>query len=84
MKREYRVNGRNGHFAVDEHTDQGSGVRTMISGQTRKTAEWIAGALEDAYRRGREDATADVSRETEPPYPGPHPMRAPGSDPSAD
>jgi hypothetical protein len=64
------VNGRNGAFAVDEHTDQDSGARSMIAGQTRKDAEWIRSILADAYRRGREDQAADVSRETEPPYIG--------------
>jgi hypothetical protein len=60
MKRTYIVNGRNGHFAVDEHNDQGSGVSgPWFTGVTRRVADRVAAALNKAYQDGREDQAAD-------------------------
>ena len=64
MKRTYRVQGRYGYWAVDEHSDQGSGVRGPLAIlKTRKLADQVAEALNQAYAHGGQDA-ADVSRET--------------------
>jgi hypothetical protein len=59
MKRTYLVNGRNGHFAVDEHNDQNSGVSGPMFIGTRKQAVTVADALNKAYQDGREDQAAD-------------------------
>jgi hypothetical protein len=59
MKRTYLVQGRNGHFAVDQHNDQNSGVTDMITGVTRAVATRVAAALNAAYTDGRTDQATD-------------------------
>jgi hypothetical protein len=60
--RTYEVQSRNGYHAVDFN----DGASTAIAGVTRKVAEVVAGACNDAYRHGchdgRRGAAAEVKR----------------------
>lgn len=78
--REWRVQGRNGRWYVDEARIGESGVRsTVFVSNRRQDAQTVAYALNAAYAAGMLDL-AEVSRETVPhpdagrskpcPYPG--------------
>lgn len=65
MNRTYRIQGRNGHFAVDEHNSNDTGVTGPLFTGTRKDAQRVADALNGAYLAGRQDAGRDIARAAE-------------------
>lgn len=52
--RTWRVEGRNGYYAVDEFVN-GKCLRMVVAVKNESTAELIAGALAEAYKHGQEE-----------------------------
>lgn len=63
MKREYVASGRNHATWVDQFREGSSGTWGTSVGPfaSRKLAESVARALNEAYEGGREEASADLS-----------------------
>jgi len=55
IRREYRVEARYGHFAVDEYHEDGSCLRTVATGLTKKRATQLANSIVDALFYFRRD-----------------------------
>lgn len=60
--RKYVSQRRNGYGAVDEFDGEGRCLRTIMAGiKPAKDADTIAGQLNEAYWRGRNDAYGDAN-----------------------
>jgi hypothetical protein len=61
--RTYVASGRNGYWAVDQYRPQRSGgtYGNALIFRTRKDADKVAAALNEAYEAGRSDVMAEVT-----------------------
>lgn len=62
MARTYEVQGRNGHYMIDEYHGEASRATYGTTGPfaTRKLADHVAGAMTQAYRHGRDDLSLEI------------------------
>lgn len=71
LNRWWEVQGRNGYWAIDEYRTvegepQNRGTYGTVAVSRKKEAELVCGALNEAYRHGREDWALYIDATTTP------------------